>query len=524
DLRTTVSGMGLPVIVKAVSGGGGKGMRRVDDLDDLSTAVAAAAREGAAAFGDDRLLIERFVTAPRHVEIQVAGDTHGGATHLFERDCSIQRRHQKVVEEAPSPALDPGLRERMGAAAVALVEQVGYTNLGTVEFLLDTSGDGDSFFFLEMNTRLQVEHPVTELVTGLDLVGCQLDIAAGGRVPERPDSPSGHAIEVRLYAEDVPAGFLPQTGTIVDFAIPGGVRVDSAVAAGSVVSSHYDPMLAKVVAHGADRETARARLAAALDDAAVTGVVTNLDHLRAILGSDAFRDGGFTTSFLPDHLPDWHPTPPARVTVAAATAAMALDSLAGAVPREDPWTALGPWRGSRSGGWSLDWPQVGRATATTTPDGIRVHFDDDAAVDVARDGDPSPGSPDARRHVRVDGEAVAIRAWRDGDHVWVARSGHGSQRVDVPAVVAHRDASMAAGDAALTAPMPGQVLQVEVAVGDKVSGGQTLVIVEAMKMEHPVVAPGDGVVSEVRATPGDAVGSGDVLVVLHADGDEEATP
>ncbi len=250
DLRTAVEGIGLPVIVKAVSGGGGKGMRRVDDLDELPTAVAAAAREGAAAFGDDRLLIERFVTAPRHVEIQVAGDSHGGATHLFERDCSIQRRHQKIVEEAPSPALDPDLRERMGAAAVALVQQVAYTNLGTVEFLLDTSDDGDAFFFLEMNTRLQVEHPVTELVTGLDLVGCQLDIAAGGHVPQRPPQPDGHAIEVRLYAEDVPAGFLPQTGRIEAFAIPAGVRVDSAVAAGSQVSSHYDPMLAKVVAHG----------------------------------------------------------------------------------------------------------------------------------------------------------------------------------------------------------------------------------------------------------------------------------
>lgn len=566
ELHAAVTEMGLPIIVKAVSGGGGKGMRRVDAIDDLVAAVAAAAREGAAAFGDDRLLIEPFVTAPRHVEIQVAGDSHGGAVHLFERDCSIQRRHQKIVEEAPSPALDSELRARMGAAAVALVQQVGYTNLGTVEFLLDTTSDGTAFHFLEMNTRLQVEHPVTELVTGLDLVGCQLDIADGGRVPTPPASPQGHAIEVRLYAEDVEAGFLPQVGTLVDFDIPAGVRVDSGVTAGSLVSSHYDPMLAKVIAHGPDRETARTTLLRALDDAAVTGVVTNLDHLRTILAEPAFRDGAFTTAFLTDHLPAWQPDALDATTVAAAMAAMAgprgsASEVGASSTPADPWQALGPWRASGTGGWSLDWPDIGRATATTTATATQVTFDiDDVSMrvvpsssmvgqpgTVGRGAGPSTGPgtgtgvdtdnglgtgtglgtgprrlTDAHDLV-VDGQPVTIGAWRDGDHVWVARRGHGSQRVHVPSVIGHRDASLVAGDATLTAPMPGQVLDVAVAAGDTVTAGQTLVTVEAMKMEHPVTAPGNASVSEVRVTPGQAVVADEVLVVLHAHDDEAAS-
>jgi acetyl/propionyl-CoA carboxylase alpha subunit len=537
ELHRAVADLGLPVMVKAVAGGGGKGMRRVDHLDDLEAAIAAAGREAMSGFGDDRLLIERFVTGPRHVEVQVAGDVHGGAVHLFERDCSVQRRHQKIVEEAPSPALDADLRARMGAAAVALVTQVGYTNLGTVEFLLDTSGDGEDFFFLEMNTRLQVEHPVTEAVTGLDLVGCQLDIAAGGHVPTPPERPRGHAIEVRLYAEDVAAGFLPQAGTVADFAVPGTVRVDTGVGPDSSVSAHYDPMLAKVIAAGPDREAARTRLLAALDDTVVTGLVTNLDHLRAILAHEAFVDGGFTTGFLATHLPDWAPVPPDAVTVAAAMATMADPAASadgrraprqpghdradarGTDPRQaDPWHASGPWRGGGAGGWSLTWPRVGTARITTTPAGWEVAIGDSvhAVVDRGRD--------EHRHHLLVDGEEIAITAWRDGDHVWVARSGAGSQRVAVPDPVGHRDTALVTGDAALVAPMPGQVTSVEVAVGDEVAAGRTLVVVEAMKMEHPVTAPGAGVVADVKVVAGQAVSADEVVVVLHADDSTSTSP
>nr|WP_274387600.1 biotin carboxylase N-terminal domain-containing protein [Salsipaludibacter albus] len=516
-LRQAVDELGLPVLVKAVSGGGGKGMRRVDDLDDLADAVAGAAREGAASFGDDRLLIERYVTAPRHVEIQVAGDVHGGAVHLFERDCSVQRRHQKVVEEAPSPALDATLREEMGAAAVALVERVGYVNLGTVEFILDTTGGGTDFFFLEMNTRLQVEHPVTELVTGLDLVGCQLDIADGGHVPERPDQPDGHAIEVRLYAEDAAAGHLPQTGRLDRFAIGGtDVRVDAGVEPGSVVSPHYDPMLAKVIAHGADREQARTRLVAALRNARVTGVVTNLAHLADVLDHPAFAAGDVTTSFLDDHLPDWAPPDLGdhELVAVAATLAATADR---ADPTPDPWTVLGPWRLAGGGGWTLD---LAGATwrVATDPEGWRVRRTD-------ADGDQPPTivgrvngpAADGTLVVEVDGVDRRITADRDGDHAWVTIPGRGSLRVAAPRRVRHLAEAAVAGAATLGSPMPGQVVDVPVAVDDHVAAGDVLVVVEAMKMEHPVTAPGPGTVTAIEVTVGDAVAADQVLVGFEVD-------
>ncbi len=531
DVRAAVAAMGLPVLVKAVSGGGGKGMRRVDHLDDLADALAGAAREGAASFGDDRLLVERFLGAPRHVEVQVAGDDHGGAVHLFERDCSIQRRHQKVVEEAPSPALDDDLRARMGAAAVALVAAVGYTNLGTVEFLLDTTGDGSdgaNFYFLEMNTRLQVEHPVTEAITGLDLVACQFAIAAGGTVPTVPPHPQGHAIEVRLYAEDVAAGFLPQAGRIRRFTIGHGVRVDAGVEAGSVVTPHYDPMLAKVIAHGDTRDAARRRLVAALGAARVTGIVTNLEHLVDVLRTPAFADGDVTTGFLDDHLPDWTPSPLRPAETAAVAAALAVGAGArGADRSADPWSLLGPWRNGPGGGWSVALGPTPddsvRWQVTTTAGGwaVRRRDVDEAGPPTSLDVTRRAGdTADGTITMAVDGiEQPPLVADRDGDHVWLSRLGHGSRRLAAPRRVRHVDRVVVPGAASLVAPMPGQVVAVPVAEGDQVEAGDVLVVVEAMKMEHPVTAPGPGTVASLAVDVGDAVVADQVLVEVAVDED-----
>ena len=290
--------VGFPLLVKASAGGGGKGMRIVRTPDALAGAVEAAQREAAAAFGDGTVFLERYAENPRHVEIQILGDSHGTVVSLHERECSIQRRHQKILEESPSPALDAELRARMGAAAVAAGEAAGYVGAGTVEFLLLPGGE---FFFLEVNTRLQVEHPVTEAVLGLDLVRAQLEIAAGGRVPDVPAAPSGHAIEVRLYAEDPANGFLPVTGTLARFDVPGGVRVDTGVESGSEISPYYDPMIAKLIVHASTREEAAARLARALRAAHVQGLVTNRDFLARLLEHDAFLAGDTDTGFLERH-------------------------------------------------------------------------------------------------------------------------------------------------------------------------------------------------------------------------------
>ncbi len=541
EVRDAVAAMGLPVLVKAVSGGGGKGMRRVEHLDDLATALEGAAREGAASFGDDRLLVERLLGAPRHVEVQVAGDDHGGAVHLFERDCSIQRRHQKVVEEAPSPALDPDLRAAMGAAAVDLVEAVGYTNLGTVEFLLDTAGDGTDFFFLEMNTRLQVEHPVTEAITGLDLVACQFAIAAGGTVPTVPAAPQGHAIEVRLYAEDVSAGFLPQAGRIQRFTIGDGVRVDAGVERGSVVTPHYDPMLAKVIAHGDTREAARLRLLTALGNSRITGVVTNLEHLVDVLRNPAFAEGHVTTRFLDDHLPDWTPESLQRGESAAVAAALAAranvpsrTTSGGAGPAADPWATLGPWRNGPGGGWSVAFGPTADDTTrwrvTTTAEGWAVRSDDsDDVRTVTSQSVVVLAGPmaDGTVTMAVDGvEQHPMVVDRDGDHVWLSRMAHGSRRLAAPRRVRHVDRILTPGAATLAAPMPGQVVAVPVAEGDRVEAGDVLVVVEAMKMEHPVVAPGPGVVASLAVAVGDAVTGDQVLVDIAVEepGDDVDEP
>jgi acetyl-CoA carboxylase biotin carboxylase subunit len=342
--------IGFPVLIKASAGGGGKGMRIARDAASLAEAIPAARREAQAAFGDGTLYVERLVERPRHVEIQVFADGHGNAVHLFERECSVQRRHQKVIEESPSPALTSGLRARMGEAAVAAASACGYRNAGTIEFLVEGRGDAAHFYFLEMNTRLQVEHPVTEAVTGTDLVRAQLQVAAGGTLPWRQDdlSQRGHAIECRVYAEDPGAGFLPQAGPLLLYREPSGpgIRVDSGVEQGGEVPVHYDPMLAKLIASGESRDAAIARARAALRDFPVLGVRTNIPFLIAILGHPAFAAGDIDTGFIDAHLPDLLrvPEPSDAVRAAAAFArTTARPATTAGVPVADPWTDVTRW-------------------------------------------------------------------------------------------------------------------------------------------------------------------------------------
>ncbi len=348
-LAAAADRLGYPILVKASAGGGGKGMRTVREPKELTSALAMARGEAGAAFGDDRVYLERLLLRPRHVEIQVFGDRDGRVFHLGERECSVQRRHQKILEEAPSPAMDPALRARMGEAAVAAARAVGYRNAGTVEFLLDEDG---SFYFLEMNTRLQVEHPVTEMVYGVDLVAAQVRTAAGDVLAFDPAAlaPRGHAVEARIYAEDPARGFLPQTGRVLRLRLPHrpGVRVDSGLAGGREVGVHYDPLLAKVIAWGSDRDRAVDRLYDALGETVILGVTTNVDFLMDVLAHPAWKAGRLHTGFLGEHLPGWRgaePTPPEVVALAAEASVMGAGRRgdgAGA-PSPTPWTTLGGW-------------------------------------------------------------------------------------------------------------------------------------------------------------------------------------
>jgi 3-methylcrotonyl-CoA carboxylase alpha subunit len=341
--------IGFPVLIKASAGGGGKGMRSAPNAGALAEAIPAARREAQAAFGDGTLYIERLIARPRHVEIQIFADTHGNAVHLFERDCSVQRRHQKVVEESPSPAVSPGLRDRMGAAAIAAASGAGYVNAGTIEFLLEGEGDSASFYFLEMNTRLQVEHPVTEMVTGTDLVAAQIVVAMGGRLPWRQDElrQRGHAIECRIYAEDPAAGFLPQAGRLRIYREPSGpgIRVDSGVVEGADVPVQYDPLLAKLIAHGESRDAAIARAGAALRSFPILGVRTNVAFLINVLRHPTFASGEVHTGFVDEHLPQLLATapPPDWIAAAAAHARTAPPSVPATVHADDPWATLQGW-------------------------------------------------------------------------------------------------------------------------------------------------------------------------------------
>jgi propionyl-CoA carboxylase alpha chain len=505
----------LPLLVKAAAGGGGKGMRVVTAAADLADAVAAAQREAQAAFGDPTVFGERYLTAVRHVEIQILADEQGNAVHCFERDCSIQRRHQKIIEESPSPALDPRLRERMGAAALAAAKAVGYRNAGTVEFVLEPSGD---FWFLEVNARLQVEHPVTEAVTGLDLVREQLRIAQGLPLPvtQADLAITGHAIEARLYAEDPAAGFLPTSGTLVDWAPAASpaCRWDSGAEAGTQTRLEFDPMLAKVIAHAPTRTEAALKLARALERSRIRGVVTNRDFLVATLRHPEFLAGHTTTGFIEaTGVPLARQPAPAELrlaVVAAALAAQAANRAASPVLRSLP----GGWRNS-----------------VLPPERARFRYRD-TALDVSyrqqRDGSfrvevAGPGEESAQLTVRAeagdggwitlsdDRRAHRLHVLRHGTQVWVQGP---DGDVALTAVPRFPEAEREAVAGSLAAPMPGTVLAVHVAPGDQVDAGQLLLIVEAMKMEHRITAPGAGTVAELPARRGSQVAAGDILVVI----------
>ncbi|WP_445256512.1 acetyl/propionyl/methylcrotonyl-CoA carboxylase subunit alpha [Nocardioides aurantiacus] len=498
----------LPVLVKAAAGGGGKGMRVVRTVGEYADAVAAARREARSSFGDDTLLVEKYVERGRHVEVQVLADHHGHVVHLFERDCSIQRRHQKVLEEAPAPTIDEATRERITSAAVDLAREVGYRNAGTVEFLLDV--DSGAAYFLEMNTRLQVEHPVTEAVvsTGstdgqIDLVEHMLRVAAGEELALRQEDLHlrCHAIEARVYAEDSFHGFLPQAGRATLVRWPGSVRVDHALESGQEVSTSYDPMLGKVVAHGPTREAARLALLAALDDTAILGLTTNAGFLRALVASEEFRDATIDTAWL-DTAEVPEPEPDLARTVAAWTDAM----LAAEHGRTGPFGADGF-----------------RLSGAAAP--FLVHLD--RTVRVHRDAGGVTGTVDgtavrqldaAHHVVRLDVDGVRHRAVVNADRHAVEVVHQGQRFVfERPDVTLQH--GPAAGAGTLTAPMPGTVLAVDVAAGDRVAAGARLGVLEAMKMEVALTAPFDGTVVTVGAPVGGRVALGEVLFEVEADDD-----
>ncbi len=478
-LGAAAARIGFPVLVKPSAGGGGKGMRVVRGPESLDAALASARREARAAFGDERLILERFVEGGRHIEIQVLFDAAGNGVHLGERDCSLQRRHQKVLEETPSPAVAPALRDRLGAAALTLARAVGYVNAGTCEFLVDDRGEPA---FLEMNTRLQVEHPVTELVTGRDLVADQLRIAAGEPLGfEQVDvHADGHAIEVRLYAEDAEAGFLPATGRIEALRWPtgDGIRVDAGVAVGDSVGSRFDPMLAKIVAHGATRLEALARLTAALDRTVVLGVVTNLRFLRWLVRQQVVRDGEARTNTLERIWPpeDWA----ARAVVPWAAWATAAARLA---RDDDPW----------SGGWRLN----GVPRVRIESDGVVRSVPIDRSVPQLSS---AIAVADGVVHVDLVGRSVAFRL---------------APAPDVDRAARAATTTRGGGSIDVVAPMPGSVLAVHAVAGEVVAAGDPVVTIEAMKMEHLVVAAADGRIGEITVAAADQVTRGQRLATIE---------
>jgi geranyl-CoA carboxylase alpha subunit len=510
--------IGLPVMVKAAAGGGGRGMRRVENAAELPAALRSAASEAAKAFGDGRLILERAVIEPRHVEIQVFADAHGHVLHLGERDCSVQRRHQKIVEEAPSPAVDPVLRERMGAAATAVAREIGYVGAGTVEFLLDPEG---RFYFMEMNTRLQVEHPVTELVTGLDLVELQLRVARGEPLPFTQDDVriAGHAIEVRLCAEEPADEFLPRSGPVLDWRPEPLARCDHALSAGLTVSPHYDSMLAKLITHAPTRAEALDRLALALDRTALLGVPSNRAFLARVLRHPAFADGAaVSTAFIGRHFPagaDRADAPDAATWWLAAWLSVA------AAPEGVAFGTNG-WRSWNNGRvlpapWRLRWraPQslvtaneVERAgDVRLTPGGAVLGAGGTAAAVRG-----TPVAPRTDGEAEIDGAALAYRYAWDGATLWL-HSRHGDFAFDCLRRSPRRSAADLAAQAdEVRAAINGRVLEVAVAAGADVVAGQRLCTLEAMKMEHELRAPRGGRLAAVEIEAGQQVAPGQVLM------------
>ncbi|KVC80002.1 acetyl/propionyl/methylcrotonyl-CoA carboxylase subunit alpha [Burkholderia ubonensis] len=519
-LHREADAIGYPVLLKASAGGGGKGMRVVERSDDFPAALASCQREAASSFGNDRVLIEKYLTRPRHVEVQVFGDTHGNTVYLFDRDCSVQRRHQKVLEEAPAPGLPDEVRQAMGEAAVAAARAVRYVGAGTVEFIMT----GDAFYFMEMNTRLQVEHPVTEMVTGLDLVEWQLRVAAGEPLPLQQAQlhVTGHAIEARLYAENPARGFLPSTGTLkhlrlpdgVEFATGAPVRVDSGVREGDAITPFYDPMIAKLIVHGADREEALGRMMRALRECEVVGLHTNAAFLQRIVACEPFATADLDTGLIErNHDTLFAPQQPPRAALALACAALRARERDALADLGSPWAALSNWRLNAGYRRTLEWRAIDRETDLT------VTVDDDAAGKRLAIGD-APAQPFAWTRgaspldfdVTLDGVRSSGRVYADGDTFHVFTQG-ASESFEWRNLLAHAG-DTEHGGGRLTAPMPGKVIAVLVEAGQAVEPGTPLIVMEAMKMEHTIGAPSAGVVAEVLYGVGDQVADGAQLLVM----------
>ncbi len=517
--------IGYPVLIKPSAGGGGKGMRVVESAGDLTAALEASKREAKAAFGDDRVLLERYLVRPRHVEMQVFADRHGACIHLFERDCSVQRRHQKVLEEAPAPGLPLETRRAMGEAAVAAACSIGYVGAGTVEFLYEAGAkDGPGFYFMEMNTRLQVEHPVTEMVTRLDLVELQLRVAAGDCLPFDQDALAldGHAVEARLYAEDPSAGFLPATGRLRHLRLPQEgphIRVDTGVRQGDSVTVHYDPMIAKIIAWDADRPAALRRLSAALDSTEVAGLQTNADFLRAVVAHTAFGEADLDTRFIDRHEDALVPSgedPPGEALILAALG-MVLhwrrDAERQAAASADPWS---PW--NRASGWRLNDKayDVLRFRDGAAERSVAIRYLRDGGLGLClEEGEPVTAlgalDADGRLSATLDGRRRSALVVRHGLEVTViARAAGGlggTYRLALIDPVAAAAAGVGEGGR-LTAPMPGRVVTVLVKPGAAVEKGQPLLVLEAMKMEHTITAPSNGAVTALPYSAGDQVEEG----------------
>ncbi len=510
ELIAAAEEVGYPVLIKPSAGGGGKGMRLVDDPSRLRDALQGARREAASSFGDDTLFLERFVLRPRHIEVQVLADTQGNVVHLGERECSLQRRHQKVIEEAPSPLLDPRTRARIGAAACNTARSVDYVGAGTVEFIVSADSP-DEFFFMEMNTRLQVEHPVTEAITGLDLVEWQLRVAAGEKLGFAQDDIElhGHAIEARVYAEDPARGFLPTGGRVLQVAEPSGagVRVDSSLLAGTLVGSDYDPMLSKVIAYGKDRDEALARLDGALAQTAILGVQSNIEFLRFLLADERVRAGDLDTALLDERVADFAPLP-APDDVLAAGGLYRQWALAYRAAG-NPWAVPTGWRvGGAPAPVRTEMQTPLRSDTVSVwgpPDGARVQVGagEIHSASVQVDG--------ARMDVTLDGVRREYR-WAEADrHLWIADERGAWHLREAEEHKIHRAAG--AQQAEILSPMPGSVIAVQAASGTEVSAGDVVVVVEAMKMEHSLAAPASGRV-ELLVSVGDQVTVDQVLARL----------
>jgi 3-methylcrotonyl-CoA carboxylase alpha subunit len=517
-LEREAARIGFPVLIKPSAGGGGKGMRVVSHRSGFAAALEGARREAKSSFGDDRVLIERYLERPRHIEMQIFGDAAGSVVHLFERDCSVQRRHQKVLEEAPAPGMTPERRRAMGEAAVAAAKAIGYCGAGTIEFIAEQDG---RFYFMEMNTRLQVEHPVTEMITGLDLVELQIRVAAGESlsVQQRDISMNGHAIEARIYAEDPARDFLPATGRLVHVAFPresSQVRVDAGVQAGGEISPWYDPMIAKLIVHGADRSAALARLAQALDEVEVAGVTTNVGFLRRLAASRDFRAARLDTGLIErnrEALVSEHVSiEPLLAAAAYAELVEETRSAREAAQRtgdpHSPWHSADGWRLNEESHHDFVFLDGEQAHP------VRVMFRGQALhVRIGASEAPLSGEalPDGRLLLLLDKRAFRARAVHDGDDWHVFCDGQ-YRRLRLKAPLGGLDEDTRTGS--LAAPMPGKIIQVLAKVGTKVRKGDPLLILEAMKMEHTITAPADGVVEEVHFGAGEQVLEGVELLKL----------